>query len=111
MMLCDFMLLAPAQQADLTRKYGAFIAVNDLGPIKVLLYELNGFYVEMYYHCDKAEVEQVRSFYSTDLLEPYLAAIDLSDLFPTEKPAEAEPVPHSSFRKLVWMTLHKLFIM
>lgn len=48
---------------------------------QVLLFQLNFFYVEVFFHHETDEVTAVRSFENTDELSPYLEAIDLSDLF------------------------------
>ena len=48
--------------------------------VTILLYQLNGFYVEVYYNYDKNIIEQFRSFNSTDCLEPYLDKISLEGI-------------------------------
>lgn len=109
MTLYDFILLAPEQQADATWKRGSFIAVGDKGSMKVLLYQLDSFYVEVYYNCEKGKIEEFRCFDSTYYLEPYLAAIDLSELMPVVRPSYARQEPPADLRTRIWKTLHKLF--
>lgn len=109
MTLYDYALLSPEEQADATWKHGAFIAVGDMGPTKVLLYQLQSFYVEVYYNCERGEIERFRYFDSVDHLEPYLAAIDLSDLLPLVRLHEPVPQATPGFRTRLWRTLHKLF--
>lgn len=104
------MLLRPEEQANFTWKHGAFIAVADKGSLKVLLYQLGSFYVEVYYNCELGRIEEFRSFDSTDQLEPYLAAIDLSDLMPVVRPADPPPAALGGLRTRIWNTLHWLFL-
>jgi hypothetical protein len=109
MTLYEFKLLCPDEQAAITWKDGAFIAVGDRGHIKVLLYQIYSFYVEVYYNCEWGKIEEFNSFDATDQLEPYLAAVDLSDLVPVIPPRDPQPAPPSRFRTQVWKTLCKLF--
>lgn len=109
MTLYEYILLRPEEQANITWKYGAFIAVADKGPLKVLLYQINSFYVEVYYNCELGKIEEFRSFDSTDQLDPYLAAIDLSELIPVARHADSRPAPAAGLRTRIWNTLHKLF--
>jgi hypothetical protein len=109
MTLYEYMLLRPEEQASYTWKHGAFIAVADKGSLKVLLYQLGSFYVEVYYNCELGKIEEFRSFDSTDLLAPYLAAIDLSELMPVVRPVDTRPAPPAGLRTRIWNTLHKLF--
>jgi hypothetical protein len=108
MTLNEYLLLRPEERADITWKYGAFIAMADKGFLKVLLYQINSFYVEVYYNCDLGRVEEFRCFDSTDGLEPYLAAIDLSELLPEGQSVHTEPT--RGLRKRIWRRLHKLFL-
>lgn len=47
---------------------------------KILLYQIDCFYVEAYYRKDHGELVRFRSFSSTDQLEPYTGKIDISGL-------------------------------
>lgn len=44
---------------------------------RALLYQLYSFYVELYYNGEDNKICKVRSFSSTDQLEPYLNNIDI----------------------------------
>lgn len=109
MTLYDYILLRPDEQANITWTHGAFIAVADKGSLKVLLYQIDSFYVEVYYNCELGRIEEFRSFDSTDQLDPYLAAIDLSELIPVARPADARSTPPAGLRRRIWNTLHRLF--
>ena len=49
--------------------------------LTILLYQLHGFYVEVYYNYNKNQIEQFKSFNSVDQLEPYLDKISLEGIF------------------------------
>ena len=109
MTLYEYILLRPEEQANVTWKHGAFIAVADKGALKVLLYQIGSFYVEVYYNCELGKIEEFRSFDSTDQLDPYLAAIDLSELIPVARPVDSRGTPPAGLRSRIWSTLHRLF--
>jgi hypothetical protein len=46
-----------------------------------LLYQVNSFYVEVYYNKEYNPIKKFRSFSSTDELNPYLEQIDLNEIF------------------------------
>ena len=48
--------------------------------IKVLLYQLRGFYVEVFYDTSTSKVCLIKSFVEPDDLEPYLHKIDISEV-------------------------------
>ena len=48
--------------------------------MKVLLYQLSGFYVEVFYDTSTAKVSVVKSFTDVDGLEAYLYKIDISEV-------------------------------
>ncbi|HEY1114763.1 MAG TPA: hypothetical protein VGE66_14435 [Chitinophagaceae bacterium] len=109
MTLYEYILLRPEEQANATWKFGAFIALADKGSLKVLLYQIDSFYVEVYYNCELGKIEEFRSFDSTDQLEPYLSAIDLSELIAVARPTHQRPTPPAGLRSRIWHTLYRLF--
>lgn len=48
---------------------------------RILLYQIDGFYVEVYYDIAYNKIRKIKSFTSTGLLKPYLQKIDISHLF------------------------------
>lgn len=83
MTLHGFELLAAEEQIDCTLENGVLTAFLETDNYIVILYQLNGFYVEAY--CDRSttHIIRLRSFNSPEQLEPYLAAVDLSELLGT----------------------------
>ena len=79
MTINEFMELDEADQAEaLTNK--ACIIGRDEDQFKVLLYQVDSFYVEVYYHKGHREIKRLLPFEDTDLLAPYLHKIDISQL-------------------------------
>ncbi len=54
------------------------ISGRDEGEFIVLLYQLNGFYIEVYYHRRLRFIHQLHAFDDMDLLEPYLEKMQVS---------------------------------
>lgn len=48
----------------------------------ILLYQVDGFYVEVYHHKEYNVIRKFRSFSSINQLEPYLNKIDLKKILP-----------------------------
>ena len=59
---------------------GEFIADRRDEEHNILLYQIDSFYVEVYYHREYNTIRKFRSFSSTAQLEPYLNQIDISKL-------------------------------
>lgn len=59
---------------------GVCVAGREEGEFKVLLYQLQRFYVEVFYHPAKKQIERWRGFESTEELEPYLQKIPMACL-------------------------------
>ena len=60
---------------------GVHLANRDDAEHKILLYQIDSFYVEVFYHKEYNVIRRIRSFSNTGPLEPYLAQIDLSTTF------------------------------
>ncbi len=69
-------------QAHLICQRGVYLSERNEGDYLVALYALEDFYVEVYYRFEDSEVIMITSFYTTNLLEPYLAKMQLGRLFP-----------------------------
>jgi hypothetical protein len=80
MTLHGFTMLPEEEQIDCTLENGVLTAFLETDNYIVILYQLDGFYVEAYCNRKTTLIERLRSFYSPEQLEPYLAAVDLSGL-------------------------------
>ena len=80
MTLYDFYTLSAEKQKERVLEEGVHLVSRSTGDSTIMLYQLDGFYVEAYYDAVEEEIIPLRSFRTTDLLTPYLTAIDISDL-------------------------------
>ncbi len=77
MNIYDFNRLGEAEQTDVLLHHGVMIGFRKEYLYKVLLFQVNSFYVEVFYNPERNTVFQYKSFVSTDYLEPYLEDIEL----------------------------------
>jgi hypothetical protein len=79
MTLYEFNQLDEMEQAEALWN-GVFIADREDDEHKILLYQIDGFYVEVFYHKEYNVIRRFRSFSSTNPLDPYLDKIDIQAL-------------------------------
>jgi hypothetical protein len=80
MTLFDFRLLTGNEQIKLLYAYGVYVGKRRVKGQVVVLYQLEDFYVEIYYKKYRHYVSSIHSFCSTALLNPYLDQINIEDL-------------------------------
>jgi hypothetical protein len=80
MKLTDFNLLDEIAQAEALLNYGVLVAERLYKEFTIFLYQVNQFYVEVYYHNKFTMIQGFRGFESTAALEPYLEEIDITSL-------------------------------
>jgi hypothetical protein len=80
MTLHQFRSLPLQTQERLLINNGTFLFDRKAVGIKVLLYQLSGFYVEVFYDTVTAKVCLIKSFTETEDLEAYLYKIDISEV-------------------------------
>ena len=68
------------EQADIIWESGVMIGKRTDAYYNVLLFQVEGFYAEIYYHSHFNVIIKIKTFSSTDQLEPYLQAIQLDEL-------------------------------
>ena len=59
---------------------GVFLSRRTDGFYHVLLFQIDGFYTEVYYHTHFNVLIRIESFSDTDRLAPYLDTLDLTAL-------------------------------
>lgn len=59
---------------------GTHIGTRPDANFDILLYQVDGFYVEVYYEREHNTITRLRSFSSVNQLEPYLGQIDIKGL-------------------------------
>lgn len=80
MNLCNFRLLNNTDQINLLYKDGVFIGKRKENGKVVLLYQLEGFYVEIFYEEYRKYIRHINCFESTKKLTPYLKQINVEEL-------------------------------
>lgn len=80
MTLYHFQLLPLPEQIELLYKDGVYIGKRKGEWSSVLLYQLESFYVEVYYRKHRCYVSRLHCFRSTELLDPYLEQIEVEHL-------------------------------
>jgi hypothetical protein len=76
MTLYEFNLLSENDQAEVVWS-GSHIGERTENEYEILLYQVDGFYVEVFYHKEQNQIVRFRSFSSLNQLNPYLEQIDL----------------------------------
>ena len=59
---------------------GVYLSNRKTDDFTVFLFQLDGFYIEIFFHNENDEVYLIKSFANTDELEPYLEEINLFQL-------------------------------
>ena len=75
--LYEFNVLSDNEKADIVWKHGKFLTNRVVEGNAINLYTLNDFYVEIWYDQSSNEIIKIRSFTSTNPLDPYLDDIRL----------------------------------
>lgn len=77
-MTCSlFDQLSEAAQTDVIWETGVFLSRRTEGYHNVLLFQVEGFYTEVWYHAHFNVIIKIESFSDTERLEPYLNSIAL----------------------------------
>ena len=76
----EFWKLPDAEQIDLLYQEGVYIDKRKVGMTTILLYQLNGFYIEVCYYKYRISIAWVRCSESTRILDPYLDKMDIAEL-------------------------------
>lgn len=75
--LYEFNILPDNEKADTVWEYGVFLLNRVVEGNAINLYSLNDFYVEIWYDQPNNKIIKIRSFKSTNPLDPYLDDISL----------------------------------
>lgn len=76
----EFKLLPLPAQAHLICQQGVYLSERSQGDYFVALYAVFDFYAEVHYRFADSEVMMITSFYNTNLLDPYLAKVNIQQL-------------------------------
>lgn len=73
--------LSEARQTDLIWEAGVFLSRRTEGFYNVLLFQIDGFYTEVYYHSHFNVIIKIESFSDTDRLDAYLQSLHIPEFF------------------------------
>ena len=80
MTLNEFSQLSELRKVDLLYEHGVYIGKRKLGDTIVVLYQLEGFYAEVFYREYRRIIECISCFGGTLRLDPYLSQIHVEYL-------------------------------
>ena len=76
----EFQLLAQQKQVEILCTNGVYIGKHKHASSITLLYQVDGFYVEVFYRKYRSHIKLLHCFESTEFLDPYLEQIDVENL-------------------------------
>jgi hypothetical protein len=77
MTLYQFIALDEMDKQEALWEEGTHLADREKGKYKILLYQIEGFYVEVFYHKEYNVLRGYRPFNSTEQLAPYLEKMQI----------------------------------
>jgi hypothetical protein len=77
--LTEFMDLPQEVQFEVLHKHGVYVGKRKVERQTVVLFQLHGFYVEVYYKQYRKIADHIISSDNTDILQPYLEQINIKD--------------------------------
>ncbi|MBC7827931.1 MAG: hypothetical protein H7122_09305 [Chitinophagaceae bacterium] len=84
MNMYQFNCLDEVRQIELLWSAGVLVGSRQEGHYKILLYQIEGFYVEVFYQYFQGKMVKTKSFSDTNQLEPYLDSINIGSLLSHE---------------------------
>ena len=76
----QFKGLSPHTQFELLKKKGVIIADRINTAYRFFLYQMDSFYVELKMNIFDTKIEDIKCFFDTKFLEPYLKNINLPEI-------------------------------
>jgi len=77
----DFNYLDALAKTEIISLEGVYLAERNEGCFRISLYQVEHFYVEIYYHMTRFFYVCIRSFEDDGELSPYLENIDISEIY------------------------------
>jgi hypothetical protein len=77
----DFNFMDGMTKTEVLASEGVFLAERNDGCFRISLYQVNDFYVEIYYHKTRFFYICIRSFEDVSELYPYLQDIDITEVY------------------------------
>jgi hypothetical protein len=79
--ITDFNFMDGIAKTEILATAGVFLAERNEGCYRISLYQVNDFYVEIYYHKTRYFYICIRSFSDVSEVYPYLQDIDISEVY------------------------------
>ena len=92
MELSEFNQLHINDRANHLWKYGVYLISRVESEFKIALYQLNNYYVEVYYNFMDSGIEEIKAFKSIPPLSPYFDLIDMAKIFPNRNILLLNPI-------------------
>ena len=80
MKMLEFKLMDQSDQINVLYREGTYIGKRKKNNQDLVLYQLDGFYIEIIYIEYRRFIQKIRCFSSTYLIEPYLEQINVPSL-------------------------------
>jgi hypothetical protein len=77
----DFNFMDGMAKTEVLSTEGVYLAERNDGCFRISLFQVNDFYVEIYYHKTRSFYICIRSFEEVSELFPYLDKIDISEVY------------------------------
>ena len=78
--LYEFNSLNDNEKYEAIMEYATYVADRFVVQYKILLYQFDNFYVELFYNSQDNAIVRFRSFITPELLSPYIDKINLEEL-------------------------------
>lgn len=76
----EFNQLPEEMQFDMLHCDGVYVGKRKVNKQTVVMFQLYGFYVEVFYKQYRKKIDHIVTSDSTDILQPYITQIDVRDL-------------------------------
>lgn len=73
----DFAALPHGDKSNILYKYGTYIGKRQKGSMAIVLYQVNDFYVEIFYYRYRVSIYKIKCTEGTEVLDAYLKQIDI----------------------------------
>jgi hypothetical protein len=83
--LTEFMDLPQELQFEVLHKHGVYVGKRKVNDQTVVLFQLHGFYVEVYYKQYRKIIDRIVTSDHTEILQPYLDQINIRDISDNRK--------------------------
>ncbi len=81
MKISDFIMLSIEEKSTIVLHTGILIGKRRTDNFFIFLFQLDGFYAEVFCNLDDKSVQEYRVFQSTSQLQPYLETVSIDGLF------------------------------